>query len=85
MPARNIAVSLEYPDNSFENVIKGTVANILPRGLFTNIIVEVGDGLPLTALAPPYFDDVAVGAKVYLSFPASAIHIFHQKSGDLKP
>ncbi len=76
LPAKNIAVSLDPPDNGFENILTGSIAGILPRGLVTHIVVEVDQRLTLTALAPPYFDKIASGAIVYLSFPASAIHVF---------
>lgn len=77
LPVRNIFVSSECPDNSFENILTGNIIGIHPRGLVTHIIVKISDKLSLTALIPPYFGEAAAGANVYLSFPASAIHIFN--------
>ncbi len=78
LPVKNISVSLD-PPNGFENILTGSVVGALPRGLVTHIVVEVGPHLTLTALAPPHLDRITSGTEIYLSFPASAIHIFHQK------
>ena len=76
LPARDIFVSIEPPDNDFENCVTGSIVNSFPRGLVTRVTVEVGRCLTLTALAPPYFHRTAPDTKVYVSFPASAIHVF---------
>ena len=77
LPAKDILVSLDLPDNGFENVLTGNIVGTLPRGLVAHIAVEVEPQLILTALVPPHFGKIASGTQVHLSFPASAIHVFH--------
>ena len=77
LSAINISVSLDPPNNGFENILTGSVVNAFPRGLVMHTVAEIGPHLTLIALAPPPIDKIAPGVRVYLSFPASAIHIFH--------
>ena len=76
LSARNISVSLEPPNSDFENILTGNIVHNFPRGLVMHIMVEVESQLVLTALAPPPFDRLTSGTRVYLGFPASALHIF---------
>jgi len=78
LPIKNISVSLEPPNNGFENVLTGNAMGTFPRGLVTSIVVEVGPHLSLTVLAPPHLSRIEPNTKIHLSFPASAIHIFGQ-------
>jgi len=75
LPSRDIFVSLDSPDTNSENVLTGNIVSVLPRGPVVRIAVEVEPGLIIDALAPPAFSRISSGTEVYLSFPASAIHI----------
>jgi len=77
LPAKDVFVSLDPSNNDFENHLTGNIISTFSRGLVAHVAVKVGSHLTLTAFVPPAFGKIASGTEVHLSFPASAIHIFH--------
>ncbi len=75
LPAQDIYLSPNEPQNGFENHLTGKIIGILPRGIVAYIAVEISPGLTITAIAHPSLQKAAPGTNVHLSFPASAIHI----------
>lgn len=74
--ADEIIVTDETPEPPADNVLEGTVVLVSPRGPFTRVDVEIAPGTRLQANLPRTIPAPAMGARVWVSFPASAVHVF---------
>ena len=75
LPAEAVRVSMAAPRESAENHLEGKIVGASPRRPLTRLQISVAPGLILVALAPTAGDEGAVGDRVHVTFPASAVHL----------
>ncbi len=73
--AEEILVTEASP-GEWPNVLEGRVVLVSPRGAFARVDVEIAPGAALTAHLPKPFSLPAPGARVWVKFPPSAVHLF---------
>jgi molybdopterin-binding protein len=75
----DILVSTKQIVSSARNSFKGKIASIIDAGTILKIAVDVGIGIPfIVAITKQSFDELNLktGGKVYITFKASAVHVF---------
>jgi len=73
--ADEVRVASAPPAEGPENVLEAEVEEASPRGLFTRVDLKIAPQVVLTAYVPRAEADLTPGAKVWVSFPASAVHL----------
>ena len=73
----DILVATERIETSARNSYRGEITEIIDRGAITKIIVDVGISFAVVITKMP-FEDMALkeGMLAYITFKASAVHVF---------
>jgi len=73
--ADRVLVTFEPPATQSENCLEAQVVSVSPRDPYVRVEATVAPATHLVAFATLPMNRLALGSRVYVSFPASAVHI----------